>query len=454
MARGQATRNGREARRVTVAVLHPALKVNAPDVSLSRDAEGLAAALEELGVECRFNVRAMRHEFRERGGDWREANDRTEAKLQETIAAKFTTGEKNAPLCFGRETWARALNALLADREVDPFVEWLESLPAWDRTPRLDTWLATAFTTTPECPLTAWAGQFLFLGAATRAFEPGKKLDEMPVLIGPQGCGKSTALRLALPPDRPEWFADGLHLAADPKARAEALQGRVIVEAAEMAGSTRAELESLKSFLSRQDDGSIRLAYRRNPETMQRRCIIAGTANDAHCLPNDPTGNRRFVPIHVAKRSELTQCEECGDDRLHEGDCAACGNEQPLAVEALRRYLNKHREQLWAEAVKLYRLGVEARLPAHLAGAQAAATEEARRRDDLLEDAVAKWLETAPQSFTLADAATGCGLADPDRVTRLPMRDQRRLGAALRAEGYSSRREREGGQRLTLWERA
>ena len=434
---------------MTVAVLKPSFA----GVNLSRDAEGLAAALEALGVEVRFNLRAMRHEFREAGGEWRESNDRREARLQEDIAAKFTTGEKHAPLRFGCETWARSLNALLEKREADPFVDWLESLPAWDRTLRLYGWLSTVFDANPECLLTAWAGQFLFLGAVTRAYEPGTKIDEMPVLIGPQGCGKSTALRLALPPERPEWFADGLHLAADPKARAEALQGRVIVEAAEMAGSTRAELESLKAFLSRTDDGSVRLAYRRNPETMLRRCVVVGTTNDSHCLPNDPTGNRRFVPIHVAAKKP-TQCAECGDDRLGDGECAVCGCSSPLAVEALRRYLDEHREQLWAEAVKLYRAGVEARLPDALSETQAMATEEARRRDDLLEDALARWLPNAPRTFTLADAATGCGLADPDRVTRLPMRDQRRLGAALRAEGFTRRREREGGQRRTHWERA
>ena len=409
---------------MTVAVLKPSFGA-APN--FARDAAGLAAALDLLGVAARFNVRALRHEFRERGGDWREANDRIEAKLQETIAARFTTGEKNTPLRFGRETWARALNALLADHEVDPFVAWLESVPGWDKRPRLDGWLATVFAADPECPLTQWAARYLFLGPVWRAFQPGTKLDETPVLIGPQGCGKSTALRLALPPERPEFFADGLHLAADPKARAEALQGRVIVEAAEMAGSTRAELESLKAFLSRTDDGAVRLAYRRNPETALRRCVIVGTSNDDHCLPNDPTGNRRFVPVQVAAG--------------------------PGSVEALRGYLEANRSQLWAEALNLYRAGVEGRLPDQLAGAQAAATEEARRRDDLLEDALAKWLPTAPATFTLADAATGCGLADPERVTRLPMRDQRRLGAALRAEGYVSRREREGGQRLTLWER-
>ena len=72
-----------------------------------------------------------------------------------------------------------------------------------------------------------------------------------------------------------------LHLASEPKARAEALLGRVLVECSEMAGSGRADLESLKAFLTRTDDGSVRLAYRRNPETMLRRCIIAGTTNSS-----------------------------------------------------------------------------------------------------------------------------------------------------------------------------
>ena len=165
-----------------------------------------------------------------------------------------------------------------------------------------------------------WAGRFLLLGPVARAFRPGRKLDESPVLAGPQGCGKSTALRKLLPPEHPEWFADGLHLASDPKTRAEALLGRVIVEASEMAGATRADLESLKAFLTRTDDGSVRLAYRRNPETMQRRCIIAGTTNSSESLPNDVTGNRRFVVVDVATG--------------------------PDGVEGLRSYLDTNRAQL------------------------------------------------------------------------------------------------------------
>ncbi len=388
-----------------------------------RNADGLAAALTGLGIAWRFNVRSRHHEFRETADDWREANDRTEARIQETIANRYVTGEKHAPLRFGRETWQRSLNALLADAETDPFLDWVQAQSPWDGTSRLDGWLNEVFETDPNCPLTAWAARFVFLGPVWRAFEPGTKMDEMPVLIGPQGCGKSTALRCALPLERPDWFADGLHLAADPKTRTEALQSRVIVEVAEMAGSTRAELESLKSFLSRTDDGVVRLAYRRNPETALRRCIIVGTSNDPTCLPNDPSGNRRFVSV-VLRGGDPT---------------------------VLRAYLNERREQLWAEALAAYRDGVEARLPDNLHEAQSATNEQVRRRDDILEDALENWLPTAPKSFTLAAAAVGCRIAEAGREARLSMRDQHRLGAALTTAGFVKRRERVDGQRLMVW---
>ena len=392
---------------------------------LPRNAAGLAAALTELGIAWRFNVRSRHHEFREAAADWREANDRTEARIQEAIANRYVTGEKHAPLRFGREAWQRSLNALFADAETDPFLDWVEAQSPWDGTSRLDGWLNEVFETDPNCPLTAWAARFVFLGPVWRAYEPGTKMDEMPVLIGPQDCGKSTALRCALPPQQPDWFSDGLHLAADPKTRAEALQSRVIAEAAEMAGSTRAELESLKSFLSRTDDGAVRLAYRRNPETALRRCIIVGTSNDRTCLPNDPSGNRRFVSV-VLRGGDPT---------------------------ALRVYLNERREQLWAEALAAYRNGVEARLPDDLHEAQSATNAQVRRRDDILEDTLADWLRSDPKLFTLADAAVGCGLVDHGREARLSMRDQRRLGAALTTAGFVKRRERVDGQRVMVWAR-
>ena len=395
----------------------------------AKDAAALETALETLGVALRYNLRAQRGEMSRDGGQtWVEMTDRSTAHLRRDIAERFSywTDRGPKPLYYGRESWKLWIDALLYKRERDPFLDWLESLSDWDGTERVRNWLADVFELEDKsCPLTAWAGQFVFLGAVQRAFEPGAKLDEMPVLIGRGGIGKSTILRLALPPDQPDWFADGLNLAAPAKERAEALQGRVIVEAAEMTGATRAELQSLKSFLSRMDDGAVRLSYRANPETMLRRAIIVGTADKPDPLPNDDN-LRRFVPVTLTS-----------------------GN-----PGALHDYMEQHRAQLWAEALVLHHQGVQARLPDDLKPVQGRATEQARRRDDILEDAVAGWIAGGRTGFTLAEAASGVGLIERGAAARLSMRDQRRLGAALRNIGFERRKKRRDGRQQWMWHRA
>ena len=389
-------------------------------LQLPKDAAGLKAALDALGISCRYNVRSARVEFQSRQDKWMKTTDRFESHLRSRIAKLFQS-RTGQPLWFGTESWRVLLNAVLFHVEVDPFIEWLEVLPEWDEHLRLAGWLNEVFEA-ERSPLVEWASRFIFLGPIWRAFKPGHKLDEMPVLIGPQGCGKSTALRWVLPSDESEWFADGLNLADDLKGRAEALLGRVLVEASEMTGCRRADLESLKAFISRTDDGSVRLAYRANPEPLPRRAIIVGTSND-DCLPNDPTGNRRFVAI-----------------RIQGGD-----------PENLRTYLENHREHLWSEALSAYRTGAEARLPEDLFACQAMGNERFRRRDHILEDELERWLEDAPQSFTLGEAGIGCGLADSS--VKLSQRDVGRLAVALRARGFDKERRRSEGRQVVLWAR-
>ena len=394
-----------------------------------KDEAALEVAFNALGIEIRYNLRRQQSELREGGATWHEFTDRSTAKLRRTIAERFTYHTDRGPrrLRYGRDTWKDCTDAIMRDHEVDPFLEWLNSLEKWDGTDRLDHWLRDVFTlsNTNDSELVAWASRFVFLGAAWRAFKPGTKLDEMPVLVGQQGIGKSTALRLALPPDQPDLFADGLHLAAGAKDRAEALQGRVIVEVAEMAGTNRADLESLKAFLSRGDDGTVRLAYRHNPESSPRRAIIVGTTNDDTPLPNDPSGNRRFVVVRIA-----------------DGDVGELGT-----------YLNGSRNQLWAEAVHRYRSGEQAWLPGDLKRAQTESNDGARRRDHILEDAVEAWI-VGRDSFTLADAAEGVRLvARGDSATKTGRPDLNRLVACITRLGYSTKRKRVGDKRGRVWTR-
>ncbi len=305
-------------------------------VVVERNAKGLAGALALLVVNLRYNKRAHRAEMQHMDNEWQPFNDRIVAKLRETLSECFvytgppgkdgSPGEPR-PLKFGRESWGDVLNVLLFGSEVDPFIEWLEGLEPWDETDRLDDWLPEVFTISERLPLAEWAGRFMVLGAIWRAYHPGLKLDEMPVLIGKGGLGKSTAARFLLPADRGEWFSDGLYLAADSKVRAEALQGRVVVEAAEMQGSTRADLESLKAFLSRTDDGAVRLAYRKDPELLLRRCVIVGTADRNEPLPNDQN-LRRFVPIYLdaGKPADIREYRTATGNNYGRRPCTCTGS--------------------------------------------------------------------------------------------------------------------------------
>ena len=265
-----------------------------------------------------------------------------------------------------------------------------------------------------------WASRSVLMGVVTRTFHPGEKHDEMVVLVGPQGIGKSTAWAWLLPgePERSRWFSDGLSFHDDQKAKAEALQGMVLVEASEMTGSTKAEVETIKKFLSRTND-NIRLTCRRDPSPLLRRCMIVGTTNDPRCLPNDSSGNRRFLPV------------PCLD-----GDPAKT-----------RAYLDEHREQMWAEALHRVRTGHEtAYLPDSLKGAQSALTEQYRAVDEVAEEVIGAWLDKNPQAVTANHIASGINW-NPDS------RSIYRITTVLKQMGYTraEKRVRTGGGRLWLW---
>ena len=110
------------------------------------------------------------------------------------------------------------------------------------------------------------------------------------------------------------------------KTAAEKLQGYWIVEIGELAGIKKVDEETLKSFLSRQDD-KYRAAYGYAVEDHPRQCIIVGSTNKTTGFLRDLTGNRRFWPVKVP-----------GSDGLKPWD------------------LNDV-DQIWAEAIVRYKAG-------------------------------------------------------------------------------------------------
>jgi len=224
-----------------------------------------------------------------------------------------------------RSKIADAVNLAMNNNKRHPVREYLESLE-WDGKERIET-LFIDLLGAEDNKYTRAVTRKSLIGAVARIFEPGCKYDYMPVLVGPQGCGKSMTLSKL----GGKWFSDSLYTVQGKDAY-EQVQGAWIIEMAEMAATKKSEIEQIKQFISKQVD-TFRAAYAARTASHPRQCVFFGTTNDDVFL-KDITGGRRFWPIDVTGK-DLDIDEEL----------------RPEVVD-----------QIWAEAVTYYRLGEKWRL--------------------------------------------------------------------------------------------
>lgn len=262
-----------------------------------------------------------------------------------------------------------ALTAAACEHPIDRVVDWLESLPAWDRQKRLYEWLPRV----TGCPNTKYhrgVGAKFILSLVARALQPGCKMDEMLVLVGPQGSFKSTLLYEVVNGPGDWAFSDCLGDIRKPTDYIPSLMGPWLIEVAELASFSKKEVEAVKKFLSTRTDRH-RLAYGRRAVEMPRRGIIAGSSNNTNFL-SDITGNRRFWPVDV----------------------------ENIDISKLRAV----RDQLFAEAVHLFKGGAHWHLDA--AEAEEAKVEQDRHRAyDPWEDLIIEYIGTADGMTDLDDIA-------------------------------------------------
>jgi putative DNA primase/helicase len=260
-----------------------------------------------------------------------------------------------------------AMIAVAHENRFDPVKEWLESLPPWDATRRLDLWL-TATTGCEDNLYTQSVGRKTLISAVARVMEPGCKVDSVLILHGPQGTLKSTFLaELA---GRTEWFTDHISDIGS-KDAAMQLAGPWILEFSELdAITSKRESERVKSWITQKED-RFRPPYGRSVVQVPRRVIFTGTSNLKQFL-RDETGGRRFLPIEIRE----------------------------IDLKELR----KIKTQLWCEALHQYRAGESWWLEGE-ALESAKVEQEDRRLQDPWEDVISDWLRdtehTAPMdSYT------------------------------------------------------
>jgi hypothetical protein len=235
-----------------------------------------------------------------------------------------------------------AVVTLCNERQFDPVVDMLAEAEAnWDKVERLDRMAVDHFNAA-DTLLNRACVRKTMIAAVARARQPGCKFDTITVLEAPEGWNKSSAWAVLAGEGN---FSDESLLGKASREVQEALASTWIHENAELAGITKAEVETIKAFASRQTDRA-RPAYGRFLVAQPRHSIEVGTTNANYYLLSQ-TGNRRFWPIEVQRAIDL-------------------------------RALRAARLQLWGEAAHYQSQGEVLTLPEAL-WAAAGAAQEARR---------------------------------------------------------------------------
>lgn len=368
------------------------------------NADNVAVFLQQIGVEVRFNVYANRAEIRWAGKQWVPFNDAELTRLRRIAS------QEEYRFRPSKDFFRDMVEDHARDHRYDPVLDRIDGI-IWDRVNRLDTWLQRACGVANDAYYRA-VSRNVIGGLVKRARRPGAKHDEILLLIGRQGIEKSTLCKvLAL---QEEWYLEKLRIGGRPQDIIPEMSGKLIIELSELAGLKKADTEELKAFITSVNDRAT-LKYKAYASDQLRRFIFVATTNDQTPL-QDPTGNRRFLPVHVRKAIDIA-------------------------------WLRGNIDQLIAEAAAYEAEGETFGIP-EAVWSTAAEHQEAARKPSAAEEIVTAWFNrTTPQgtrtyilSSELAEAMTQARLSANVNLT-----------AAFAALGYEQRRPYVNGQRVRVW---
>lgn len=235
-----------------------------------------------------------------------------------------------------------------AVRSFDPVKVYLESL-RWDGNKRMDTCLPGV----DDTEYNRMVARKVLIAAVARAFEPGVKVDEALILVGPEGVGKSSWI---------EEMSKGFFVefqSLESKDTVQILNETWIAMAEESEVVSKSDFNRLKSFLTQTSD-TYRAPYAVEPETRLRRWVVWGSTNDMELL-RERDGNRRFL---------MVECVRPRDFDL-------------LTPEYV--------DQIWAEAVHAYLMG-ESHMLNSYERELARSAREAHIHSDALTESIAEHL--------------------------------------------------------------
>lgn len=296
-------------------------------------------------------------------------------------------------------------------RRHHPVRAYLEGLKH-DGRPRLLHWLRSAFDAAGEAAYLDVVGPKFLIGAVARVMQPGCKMDNMLILEGKQGKGKSSALQVLFG----EFFSDAPIPLGDKDAY-QLIQGVWGYEMAELDALNKAESTTAKAFMSQQTD-RFRPPYGTGVMTFKRQTVFIGTTNQDEYL-KDYSGNRRYWPA-LCRHVDL-------------------------------EWLKVNRDQLWAEALVAYRAGESWWIDDEAERILCEAEQDTRLARDAWEDIIRDWLALNRQPFfTAAEILTQALQLDAAHIQRV---HQNRLSPIMKALGWGKGRRDKGGKRVNVYTR-
>jgi len=342
----------------------------------------IANAIKQLGVTLRQNSFSFQTEVVGLPGFGPILNDAAAARLRILIHETFG-------FLPSKDTYEDVLTVEAHKNLSNPIMAYLDGLK-WDRRERLKTWLCY-YLGAEHSPYTETIGHAFFIALVARIFKPGCKQDYMLILEGPQGAYKSLACETIAG----EFFSDHLPDLREGKDVSQHLQGKWLIEIAELSALSKAEAAHMKAFLTRRVE-RYRQSYGRREVTQPRQCVFIGTTND-ECYLRDATGGRRFWPVKIGS----IDLGALADDR----------------------------DQLFAEAVHLFKAGVRWWPDKEFEARYIAPEQEARMVID-------PWIEPITKHLAIRDKTTVTQLARDAlgiEASRLGTQDANRIRDVLKS---------------------
>lgn len=325
-------------------------------------------------------------------------------KDEDYIAMRLLFEREKNFSAVGKELMRDSCLLVASRRRYDSGIEWLNE-QVWDGVPRVEQFIHTHFGA-EDSEYTRAVSRYMWTGLAGRMYSPGCQLDMVIALQSKQGTKKSTGLAALVP--NPDYFTDGLDLHKDDDNFKRMLRGKVVIEIAEMAGMSKGDVDVIKRVITRKAEKWVE-KYQISETVFNRRCMLFASVNKKEFLPQDETGQRRWLPVEI--------------------------------VNINRELIEADRAQLWAEGAVMWKASG---IAYDAAERLAAGLHKHYEMTDVWEQRISEWLTTASplgvvpcsRPLTVGEVLEG---AIRMQASHMDTRAEKRAQRVLKALGYESK---------------